>query len=134
VPSSAIEHRDRVPCILIVDDDEPIVRLIRLFLQTSGYDTMSASNGAEALEQMRQRRPCLVLLDVQMPVMDGFAFREHQMADSELSAVPVVCLTAHYEPEQVTMRLGVHCLRKPPHFPEILDAVEARCGHGKPSR
>jgi len=52
--------------------------------------------------------------------MDGFAFRQQQLADPHLTAVPIVCLTGHYEPEQVSMQLGVACLSKPPHFPTIL--------------
>jgi CheY-like chemotaxis protein len=80
---------------------------------------------------MRRARPCLVLLDLNMPVMDGFEFRRQQLADPALARVPVLCLTAHYEPEQVAMQLGVPCLAKPPHFPQIVDAVKARCGPGR---
>ena len=123
-----------MPQVLIVDDDEGVRRLLRLLLETSGYDTATAANGAEALERMRQQLPCVVLLDMKMPVMDGFEFRRQQLADPQLLSVPVVCLTAHYEPEQVGMQLGVACLSKPPHFPEILNAVKARCGIGKPSK
>lgn len=119
--------------VLIVDDDEGVRRLMRLLLETSGYETMSASNGSEALEQMRQHRPCLVLLDMKMPVMDGFEFRRQQIADPALAHIPVVCLTAHYEPEQIGLQLGLACLQKPPHFPQILEAVEARCGPGRRS-
>jgi CheY-like chemotaxis protein len=122
-----------MPRVLIVDDDEGVRRLLRLFLEASGYDTMCAANGREALDQMRQDRPCLVLLDMKMPIMDGFEFRRQQRADPDLSSVPVVCLTAHYEPEQVAMELGVGCLKKPPYFPQVLEAVEARCGRGRPS-
>lgn len=123
-----------MPRVLIVDDDKAVLRLVRLLLDTSGYVTMTATNGAEALEQMRQQLPCLVLLDMNMPVMDGFEFRRQQLADPALARVPVVCLTGHYEPEQVSMQLGVACLQKPPHFPQILDAVGARCGPGRPSK
>ena len=122
-----------MPRVLIVDDDKAVLRLVRLLLDTSGYATMTATNGAEALEQMRQQLPCLVLLDMNMPVMDGFEFRRQQRADPALARVPVVCLTGHYEPEQVSMQLGVACLQKPLHFPQILDAVEAKCGPGRPS-
>jgi len=120
-----------MPRVLIVDDDEGVRRLLRLFLETYGYDTLCAADGAEALEQMRTNLPCVVLLDIKMPVMDGFEFRRQQMADPALSRVPVVCLTAHYEPEQVGMQLGVACLQKPPHFPQILETIEAKCGRGK---
>ena len=115
-----------MPRVLIVDDDVAVLRLVRLLLETSGYDTMTATNGVEALEQMRLQLPCVVLLDMKMPVMDGFEFRRQQLADPALARVPIVCLTGHYEPEQVGLQLGVPCLQKPPHFPQILDAVEAR--------
>jgi CheY-like chemotaxis protein len=122
-----------MPQVLIVDDDEAVRRLLELLLKTSGYDTVTATNGVEGLEQMHRQLPCVVLLDMNMPVMDGFEFRRQQLADPHLTAVPIVCLTGHYEPEQVSMQLGVACLSKPPHFPTILNAVEARCGPGRPS-
>jgi CheY-like chemotaxis protein len=116
--------------VLIVDDDPDVRRMIQLLLETSGYQTMSASNGAEALERIHECRPCVVLLDMVMPVMDGFEFRRLQLNDPEISEVPVICLTAHYEPGQVTTQLKAPCLQKPPHFPQILDAVGAKCGAG----
>ena len=117
-----------MPRVLIVDDDEVVLRLLRLLLQSSGYDTATATNGIEALGQMRQQLPCLVLLDMKMPEMDGFEFRRQQLADPALARVPVICFTAHYEPEQVGMQLGLACLKKPLHFPEVVSAVEAKCG------
>lgn len=116
--------------VLIVDDDPDVRRMIQLLLETSGYQTMSASNGAEALERIHECRPCVVLLDMMMPVMDGFEFRRQQLSDPEISDVPVICLTAHYEPGQVTTQLKAPCLQKPPHFPQILDAIGAKCGAG----
>ena len=116
--------------VLIVDDDPDVRRMIQLLLETSGYQTMSASNGAEALERIHECRPCVVLLDMMMPVMDGFEFRRQQLSDPQISDVPVICLTAHYEPGQVTTQLMAPCLQKPPHFPQILDAVGAKCGGG----
>ena len=123
---------EAMPLVLIVDDDPGVLRLVLLLLETSGYETMTATNGAEALDQMRHQLPCLVLLDMNMPVMDGFEFRRQQLGDPVLASVPVVCLTGHYEPEQVGMQLGVTCLSKPLHFPHIVDAVDRRCGPGRP--
>jgi CheY-like chemotaxis protein len=119
-----------MPQVLIVDDDEAVRRLLELLLKTSGYDTVTATNGIEGLEQMHRQLPCLVLLDIQMPKMDGFGFRRQQLADPRLAPVPVVCFTGHYEPEQVGVQLGVTCLNKPLHFPDVIDAVRARCGPG----
>jgi CheY-like chemotaxis protein len=116
--------------VLIVDDDPDVRRMIRLLLETSGYETMCASNGMEALERIHECSPCVVLLDMMMPIMDGFEFRRQQLNDPEISDVPVICLTAHYEPIQVTAQLNAPCLQKPPYFPQILDAIGARCGDG----
>ena len=73
-----------MPQVLIVDDDETVRRLLELLPKTSGYDTVTATNGVEGLEQMRRQLPCLVLLDIKMPGMDGFEFRRQQLADPEL--------------------------------------------------
>src|SRR5690349_17428574 len=114
-----------MPRILVVDDDKGVLRLLRLLLSTAGYDAVTALDGAEALDEMRRQLPCLVLLDMNMPTMDGFEFRRQQLADAALAAVPVVCLTGHYEPEQIGLQLNVTCLSKPLHFPSVLDAVKA---------
>lgn len=131
-PSGLVNQTAAMPLVLIVDDDPGVLSLVRLLLETSGYETMTATNGAEALDRMRHQLPCLVLLDMNMPVMDGFEFRREQLADPVLASVSVVCLTGHYEPEQVGMQLGVTCLSKPLHFPHVVDAVHGKCGPGRP--
>lgn len=115
-------------CVLIVEDDADVREFMELLIATSGYETMSAADGLEALEKMRERRPCVVLLDLQMPRMDGWQFREHQLRDPQLAQVPVVCITASIEPHVVTRRLGVRCLPKPADFPAVLNEVRAICG------
>ena len=115
-------------CVLIVEDDDDVREFMELLLATSGYETMSAADGAEALEKMRGRLPCLVLLDLQMPRMDGWEFRERQLLDPHLAHVPVVCITAFFEPHIVSRRLGVPCLPKPADFPTVLNQVRAVCG------
>jgi CheY-like chemotaxis protein len=117
-----------MPCVLIVEDDEDVREFMDLLLHSSGYETMTAANGLEALAKMRQRRPCVVLLDLAMPVMDGWTFRERQLQEPELASVPVVCVTAVYNPQEVVRRLHVRCLRKPVEFPSLLDEVWQMCG------
>ena len=60
-----------MPFVLVVDDDSAVRRMILLLLRSDGYETETAKDGVEALALMRQRRPCLVLLDISMPMMDG---------------------------------------------------------------
>jgi CheY-like chemotaxis protein len=114
-------------CVLIVEDDPDVREFMELLLQSSGYETMSAPNGLEALAQMRQRRPCVVLLDLMMPVMNGWEFRERQLAETAIRDVPVVCVSAVFDPHQVVQRLRVPCVRKPVEFPELLQKVEHAC-------
>lgn len=101
--------------------------MLEMFLGHSGYAISSASNGAEALRQMRERPPCLVLLDLMMPVMSGWQFRERQLEDSSLSKVPVVCITAAHDPQTVTARLGLPCLQKPVDLEQLASIVHRAC-------
>src|SRR4026207_1825490 len=81
-----------MPLVLIVDDDARIRALMARLLETSGYSAVEAAHGKEARGLMRRRRPCVILLDLQMPIMDGWEFRRQQLADPELADVPVICL------------------------------------------
>lgn len=123
-----------MPRVLIVEDEPDVLGFMDVLLSTSGYETCTATNGVEALACMRERLPCVVLLDLMMPVMSGFEFRAHQLADPQLSKVPVVCVTAVYDPDSVAQRLNLKCLRKPVEFPEVLREVSAACGPGMPAR
>ena len=115
-------------CVLIVEDDDDVREFMQLLVSFAGYDTMTARDGQDALVKMRERRPCLVLLDLQMPRMDGWEFRARQMQDLSLSDIPVVCVTAFFDPAQVTRQLGLRCISKPADFPTIINAVETTCG------
>lgn len=80
--------------ILVVDDEPRYVKLVEVNLNTEGYDTLSASNGQEAVEMVANEMPDLVLLDVMMPVMDGFTACERIR---EFSTIPIIILTAKGE-------------------------------------
>lgn len=121
------------PCVLIVEDDDDVREFMQLLVSSSGYETMTARDGQEALVKMRQRKPCLVLLDLQMPRMDGWEFRERQLQDVTLKQIPVVCVTAFFDPAQVTRKLGLRCIPKPADFPTIIDAVASTCGAPPPN-
>ena len=120
-----------MPCVLIVEDDDDSREMLELLLASNEYETMSARNGQEALAQMRQRRPCLVLLDLQMPVMTGWEFRERQLEDPELADVPVVCVTAFFNPGEVEQQLGLRCLPKAGQFTAVMNEVQSLCGKGR---
>ncbi len=80
--------------ILIVDDDSNIVELIRLYLEKEGYDTVTASNGKQALEKFSSDAPSLIVLDVMMPEMDGWQVCREVRKTSD---VPIIMLTAKGE-------------------------------------
>ena len=67
-----------MPHVLIVEDDPDVREMLELVLQTSGYTTDTAANGQQALERVHERRPCLIVLDLMMPVMSGWEFRERR--------------------------------------------------------
>lgn len=77
--------------ILVADDDPPILRLVRLKLQTEGYAVITATNGQEALDALAEHGPDLVILDVMMPVLDGL---EALQRIRQTSNVPIILLTA----------------------------------------
>jgi CheY-like chemotaxis protein len=80
--------------ILIVEDDVEIRELLAEMLADAGYRVEVAANGAEGLQRLAGERPCVVILDLMMPVMDGFAVLEHMRSDFRLQDVPVVVVTA----------------------------------------
>ena len=80
--------------ILVADDKSTGRELIRAILQKDGYEVHEAANGLEAVEQAKQLRPSLMILDLHMPELDGFAVVEHLRRDSTFDAVPIIALTA----------------------------------------
>lgn len=85
-------------CVLIVEDEEAIRETLRLALELEGFRVESASNGLEALEMLRKiGRPCVILLDLMMPVMDGWAFADALERNLAFSTIPVVVVTAFSE-------------------------------------
>ena len=119
------------PATVLVADDSPTVRaLVRLELEGVGYSVIEAEDGEQALAVARDPEVTVdvVLLDVEMPVLDGFATIAALKADSTTMDLPVVFLTSRTESEDVVdaLRLGAHdYLRKPPETTELLARVGA---------
>jgi|JI10StandDraft_1071094.scaffolds.fasta_scaffold26701_3 serine/threonine-protein kinase PpkA len=113
--------------VLIVEDDDAIRSNITRLLRLEGFEIVSAVNGREGLERMRQTLPDLVVSDVSMPEMDGFAMLEAVRADRMLSTIPVLFLTAL--DDRASMRRGMTAgaddyLAKPFTRVELLDAIQ----------
>src|SRR5262245_51781571 len=80
--------------VLIVDDNRASRDLVRAILKGSPYEIVEASHGQEALEKIRKEKPDLVLLDIDMPLLDGFAVVRHIREDACLADLPVLAVTA----------------------------------------
>ena len=117
-----------MPTVLIVEDDDEVRPMLEVILAVEGYQTMVAANGQEALDQLAVRRPSLILLDIEMPVMDGYEFRAIQLQDRRLADVPVICLTAGDRTDAIERQTGAPCLRKPATVAALLAAVQNVCG------
>jgi two-component system KDP operon response regulator KdpE len=90
--------------ILIIDDDNTLVELVENALQQDGYGTLTAYDGQEGLRQMYQNRPDLIILDINMPTMDGWTVCQRIR---EVSNVPILMLTANDEPEEIVKGLDL---------------------------
>ncbi|MCU1283450.1 MAG: Sensory box histidine kinase/response regulator [bacterium] len=117
---------------MVVDDDADIRDSIGDILELRGYRVARASNGREALDRLRAgARPCVILLDLMMPVLNGWEFREQQISDEALKAVPVVIISGDGSTDQKAASIGVaEFLRKPLELSAILDVVRRHCGGG----
>lgn len=107
--------------ILLVEDDEIVRRAIQMVLEWEGYEVNCAGNGQEALDILRSgSRPCLILLDIMMPVLDGEQFRLEQLRDSRFSSIPVIVVSAASFAQAVS---AAHHIHKPFEVQELLDAI-----------
>jgi two-component system chemotaxis sensor kinase CheA len=95
-----VENRARVP-ILVIDDSLTTRMLEQSILESAGYEVELATSGEEGLEKARQRKFSLILVDVEMPGMDGFTFIEEKRKDPALRDVPAVLITSRASPEDL---------------------------------
>ena len=98
-----------VGCVLLVEDNEVNRYLVRFVLEKGGFRVITADNGREAIELARVHRPDLILMDIQMPVMDGYEATVQLKADAQLQAIPVVALTAYAMPHERERAMAAGC-------------------------
>ena len=121
---------DALPgCVLVVDDDQDICEVIQTVLELHGYRVVTACDGVAALARLRGGvDPCLTILDLMMPRMNGFEFREEQERDPALRSIPVMILSGDGRAEAKAIALGAEGLRKPVELGVLLEAVARLCG------
>jgi len=116
--------------ILMVDDDDDVRDSLLEFLQDHGHRTIGAANGVEALALLDSldEPPCLIILDLMMPGMDGGTFRGQQLRRPALANIPVVVVSAYKDVEDRARELDVvRCLSKPIDLKVLLQIVEKTC-------
>jgi two-component system, cell cycle response regulator DivK len=114
--------------LLVVDDEPNNVDLLRMVVEESGLGVRfeSASNGAEALARARELRPALILMDLKMPVLDGWEATRRLKADPGTAGIPVIALTAQAMRGDLERAREAGCdgyLTKPIDLPTILSAL-----------
>jgi CheY-like chemotaxis protein len=113
--------------VLLVEDNPADRCAFSLLLERRGYEVVTAGDGREALDYLRRNPPpCVILLDVKMPRMDGYHFRAVQQQDSALAAIPVVMMTGLVDRDSQIDRIAA-VLAKPVTEERLLDAVRPFC-------
>jgi two-component system chemotaxis response regulator CheY len=114
----------KMPRVLVVDDDAGVRGAIVDALRDAGYEVDSAPDGRKALEAMHAITPCLVLLDLMMPIMDGWEVLREMEMSPRLARIPVCVVTAHAHLAPTTTSV----LPKPLRLEAMLDLVGKHCG------
>lgn len=112
--------------ILLVEDDLSIRELLTEILEDEGYIVFSTANGFEGLESLKKTIPDLIIMDIMMPIMDGYAFRKELLKNNKLNSIPVLVMSAQ---SQGLDKLEAHGLtnfiNKPIELSHLLDTVSS---------
>jgi DNA-binding response OmpR family regulator len=118
-----------MPTVLIVEDDPDMRELERVALEHNGYEVKAAPDAREGLRQLEETHPCVILLDLMRPGMDGLAFLSELRRRERVRRIPVLCVTAA-GPEMTAqaLRLGAkECIEKPADFDDLAERVRRHC-------
>ena len=116
--------------ILVVEDDQGLREGLCDALELEGYAAVCVPNGDAALRHLATgARPCVILLDLMMPVMDGWAFRTRLLNDPALASIPVVVMTAA-TPLRAALVTAQAILYKPLDMGRVVDVVQQHCRNG----
>jgi DNA-binding response OmpR family regulator len=118
--------------ILIADDELRLRKVVALHLKKAGFSVLEAGNGKQALEMAKTHKPDMIVLDIMMPEMNGLETCQALKADSELSSIPVILLTAMAESADIEKGTGVgaeYYLTKPFSPKDLIDKIN--CNFGK---
>jgi len=124
------------PTVLVVDDDAEIRQALAELLEDEEYAVLLAANGKEALDLIgRGMRPDVILLDVMMPVMDGWHFLSARLRHPDLVEVPIIIISAGQEAEREAHKVGVfEVAKKPLHVDDLIHRIEECRRRGRRNR
>ncbi len=113
--------------VLLLEDDDDARTLLGDLLESEGYKVVSFANGAEGLKYLEHAElPCLVILDLRMPVMDGAEFRAIMLKDPRLSKIPAIVVTA-FDPSAAASLAVQRVFKKPVNVQSLLRVVREYC-------
>lgn len=117
------------PTILLVEDNEVNRDMLVRRLQRAGHEVATAADGEAALTAMREQRPAVVLMDMNLPVKDGWTACREAQQDASIADIPIIALTAHAMEEDKHRALEAGCsdyATKPVDFPDLLKKIAAQ--------
>jgi len=121
-----------MPSVLIVEDDRDTREMLARFLELEGFEVREAANGQLALETLHENgATCVILLDLMMPVMNGWQFRLAQVMDPDIAEIPVVVVTAAGSRDQIPAIDADAWISKPVDFDRLLETIVPFC-HRRP--
>ena len=120
---------DNNQSILLVEDNEVNRDMLVRRLQRAGHEVTTAGDGEAALEAMRQQQPTVVLMDMNLPIKDGWTACREAQQDTSIAGIPIIALTAHAMEEDKHRALEAGCsdyATKPVDFPDLLAKIAAQ--------
>ncbi|MBM3784345.1 MAG: response regulator [Acidobacteria bacterium] len=113
--------------ILLVEDNEMNRDMLSRRLERKGHSVLLALDGEQAIQMTREHQPAVVLMDMSLPVLDGWEATRRLKADAQTAHIPVVALTAHALPAERDRALEAGCIAfetKPIDFPKLLSVID----------
>ena len=117
--------------ILVIEDNEDNLDMLSRRLERKGFDVIFATDGAQGLHMVRSEKPDLILLDLDIPVLDGWEVAHMLKRDPVTASVPIIALTAFAMPGDREKAIEAGCddyASKPVDFPALLEKMRAKLG------
>jgi len=133
-PDPAVEQLAACPAertVLVLDDDRDVSEMVKELVEEQGYRAICAGNGREALAVLERERPCLMLIDVFMPVMNGIEFLRAIKRNAALAGIPRVIMTAAND-QMIGVKEDVSVLYKPVDFESLKRILHKYCAPNSP--